>query len=339
MIKIFKPKNWAFFEFSGPDALDFLHRLTTINLRKLSAGEGASGFVLNPQGKILTYLHLWQVSKNQYLIEIDSGEGEKWKKKWVQTIEAFTFNDNVKMREISGYEPLWVFSDTWEQMNSLFSINLLDRNPEVMASLAVEGRFYSIQKNLSAMDGLVPNPGEDSLAAAYVFNHGKLDYGKTWISIWGKVIFPESFEILEELTLEAWRIEQVRPRVDFEISLESSPLELGLIDGISQGKGCYPGQEVIEKILALGAPAQRLVQVRGAGGLVPKIGQPLLKKTENSFLEIGRITSGSVQIANDFVALAIVKKTVAKVEMPLFFQNDEREMSAEVIISKVSGFK
>ena len=44
--------------------------------------------------------------------------------------------------------------------------------------------------------------------------------------------------------------------------LESfTPLDVGCMGGIVQQKGCYPGQEVIERTIALGRPAKKLVSV------------------------------------------------------------------------------
>ena len=38
----------------------------------------------------------------------------------------------------------------------------------------------------------------------------------------------------------------------------------GLYDGVAQNKGCYPGQEVIERLITQGAPPRRLVRFRAA---------------------------------------------------------------------------
>ncbi|MBU6375957.1 MAG: tRNA-modifying protein YgfZ, partial [Bdellovibrionales bacterium] len=61
------------------------------------------------------------------------------------------------------------------------------------------------------------------------------------------------------------RIVQVRPWVDHEITHEVMPLELGLYDGVAESKGCYPGQEVIERVISQGAPPRRLVLVESTG--------------------------------------------------------------------------
>lgn len=67
---------------------------------------------------------------------------------------------------------------------------------------------------------------------------------------------------------EARRITQGAPRWPTEYRDDITPLDVGLA-GVSEGKGCYPGQEVIERTLALGRPARRLVRVTLAGAAEP----------------------------------------------------------------------
>ena len=53
---------------------------------------------------------------------------------------------------------------------------------------------------------------------------------------------------------ERERVLALCPRVDHELVFDANPLELGLRAAIADNKGCYPGQEVIEKIISLGSP-------------------------------------------------------------------------------------
>ena len=61
-------------------------------------------------------------------------------------------------------------------------------------------------------------------------------------------------------TPELDRILRLTPREgrEFKPDGETNPLEVNLRSAISDQKGCYPGQEVIEKIISLGSPARRL---------------------------------------------------------------------------------
>jgi len=75
----------------------------------------------------------------------------------------------------------------------------------------------------------------------------------------------------EEPESEESRILALRPCAGKEFSLDGdvNPLEVNLGHAIADQKGCYPGQEVIEKIIALGSPARRLCQVRAESPLPP----------------------------------------------------------------------
>ena len=52
------------------------------------------------------------------------------------------------------------------------------------------------------------------------------------------------------------------------------PLELGLYDGVAGNKGCYPGQEVIERVITQGSPPRRLVLVAATGNASPATDLP-----------------------------------------------------------------
>jgi folate-binding protein YgfZ len=88
--------------------------------------------------------------------------------------------------------------------------------------------------------------------------------------VWGKAEDLES-QLKEQgmLTsgeIHSWRMETLRPWYSVELTPDVMPLEVGLLDGITQGKGCYPGQEVIERILTQGAPPRRLARIQTSDG-------------------------------------------------------------------------
>ena len=94
---------------------------------------------------------------------------------------------------------------------------------------------------------------------------------------------------------EQARILSLRPAPGLEFSLDGTvnPLEVNLNHAIADQKGCYPGQEVIEKIIALGSPARRLCQLRSDSEL-PAQPCPLLDETGS---EAGTLTSASGRLA------------------------------------------
>lgn len=94
----------------------------------------------------------------------------------------------------------------------------------------------------------------------------------------------------------------------------TNPLDVNLKSAIHDQKGCYPGQEVIEKIVALGSPAKRLCQLRTSEKVI--VPQPLFSDTT----EVGTLTS-IVKNTDGFVALAILRRTHAKENLTLTTQS------------------
>ncbi|MGK0361428.1 MAG: folate-binding protein YgfZ [Bradymonadia bacterium] len=83
----------------------------------------------------------------------------------------------------------------------------------------------------------------------------------------------------------ARRVEHASPAWPFEYRSDATPLDVGKT-GITEGKGCYPGQEVIERTLALGRPARRLVRVVASEPVAPG---PLL--SDDGAKPAGELTS------------------------------------------------
>ncbi len=102
---------------------------------------------------------------------------------------------------------------------------------------------------------------------------------------------------------ESERILARRPRIDFEFKTDSktSPLDINLGNALADQKGCYPGQEVIEKIISIGQAPKKLCVVSIADGGVR--GEALFDGES----EVGIITS-----LDGAAGLAILRKTHAK---------------------------
>lgn len=157
--------------------------------------------------------------------------------------------------------------------------------------------------------------------------HGSVNYGRGWISIWGRPARLAQWaernlgdaKSLRAEELDAWRIQALRPAIDREITENSNPLELGLSDAIAPNKGCYPGQEVIEKIISLGAPAKRLgrIEFTDAGGLGAemKVPAPLFNLAEPP-QEVGQLTSVTSP-GEKTQGLALLKKIHARNDLPV----------------------
>jgi folate-binding protein YgfZ len=89
--------------------------------------------------------------------------------------------------------------------------------------------------------------------------------------------------------LEVLRIESGVPCYGRDFGPDTIALEAPLEHAISFSKGCYLGQEVIERVSARGHVNRRLVGLEIEGATVPAVGDPVFAPER----EVGRVTSAS----------------------------------------------
>jgi folate-binding protein YgfZ len=97
-------------------------------------------------------------------------------------------------------------------------------------------------------------------------------------------IAPAGFEAFEAL-----RIESRVPAYGVDVGPDTIALEAPLDAAISFGKGCYLGQEVIERVTARGHVNRKLVGLVIDGAVVPCAGDAIIVGDK----EIGRVTSAA----------------------------------------------
>jgi folate-binding protein YgfZ len=291
--------RWSRVTLKGPDARDFLHRVTTVNTKTLAIGQGTSGCILSPQGKILSYFQLWYESDETFIFEFDSGPSQTWKAQLFSALDRLTFAEKMTLIDESlELASCWLF-------------------PEEMD-------LEQTDLHLSANTTHLITRESNTLRISH---HGTRTYGRPWITCWAPLAtlqpclqawlqeLPSNLTEVSWETLEHWRILASSPCIDAEITTESSPLEVGLHKTIADNKGCYPGQEVIEKMISIGSPPRRLVQITGQGaGITPQTALFATNADSELGPEIGKITSISYDQAH-FTALGLVKKMYAKVNL------------------------
>lgn len=211
--------QWVWQKFDGPDASDFLHRLSTVDMKRLSTGTGAHGLFLGATGKILFRFYIWKTGSQAYAFEYDGGTNATRVQTLTDLIERYRFSERLTLHPPEPFHAHWRFDLANQSALSL------DSSPE-----------------------------------EWTTHHGTLEFGRPWSIKWSRLSKrPTDLPPLpDSKTLNRWRVESVRPAEDSEISPSVGPLEIGLQDAIARNKGCYPGQEVIERTFTYGSPAYRL---------------------------------------------------------------------------------
>lgn len=298
------PASTHLFEMKGKDARDFLHRLTTANVRDLEPGDFRPGFFLSPQGKVRATFRVAARGDDSFYLEVEGGAEDRWKTALLAVMDQFTFAEKYELREIEGVANAW-FLGLPNSAENRMEERIVDGEPLVLL-----------------------HGSRRALATA-------------WTSVWGpraaldRFVAAEGGRRIGEDEFEKSRIAALFPRIDRELVFDANPLEIGLREAVADNKGCYPGQEVIEKIVSLGSPARRLALLTGTG-LLPARGAGL-KSADGA--EAGAVTSAARAEGEGFLALALLRKTMATEGNKLSVSGSPAGAALEVNVERVADYE
>ena len=282
-------------ELTGADRGAWLHNLTSNEVKNLSPGEGNYAFALNVKGRILFDLGVI-VRQDSIWIDLDASfldsalaHFEKYK----------IVEDVVIENQTPGSTRFGLAGESAKEMLSELGA----------AHAATMPRFSSTQ---IVVDGLsVPMFRSDFTGQFAVELMIPADNA---VALWKKLrdhsgavnVTPVGHDAVQRR-----RIEAGIPWAGCEISNEYLPAETGQYDrSVSRLKGCYLGQEIVERMHSRGAVARRLVGLRFEGGGIPQTPAPL---TSESGTALGQVTSACrVPWTSKAVGLGYVKSASAE---------------------------
>ncbi|MEE2644739.1 MAG: hypothetical protein VYD19_07380, partial [Myxococcota bacterium] len=201
--------GWSLSKIFGPASEGFLQRLLTIDLKRLGAGEITRVFILNHRGRC----------ECSFYLQRDEGESEAY---WALCPPQQGEQLHALLERYHFGEAL-----SWSQQD----VALFMAHGEAASKLVSSASVFEPVSQLGA-----PHLGAESVSLALPLERVQ------------ELLSALADAQLSLAAREDW--EQVRliagyPEAPSEYHEAHSPLDWG-IDGISEGKGCYPGQEVIE---------------------------------------------------------------------------------------------
>jgi aminomethyltransferase len=251
---------------TGRDRVRFLHNLTSNHIKQLTPGRGCYAFLLNPQGRIQADLNIFCLP-DRFLLDTEPETRERAPEHMRRYIVA----DQVTFEEAP------------------------------LAALGVEGpRAAEVLSGLQA-----PVPEADYAHAAWEdavvarVSAAGLPGFRLFVPAARKAEFVARLGV-PEASPEAWRtvrIEEGRPRYGEDITDANLPQETRQLHGVHFTKGCYLGQEIVERIRARGHVNRLLVKLQLAGDAPPAPGAKLTAGGE----EAGHITSAAFSHARKTV--------------------------------------
>jgi len=130
--------------------------------------------------------------------------------------------------------------------------------------------------------------------------------------------------------IEIHRIETGIPRAGFEITDEYLPAETRQLErAVNYNKGCYLGQEVVERMRSRNVVARQLCGLQIEGDFFPSPGAELILDNDKS---VGTLTSVCNSIAKkSIVGLAYVKSTSSKTGTTVRISNHGDAIAAVIV--------
>jgi len=242
---------------TGRDRVRLLHNVTSNDVKKLTPGSGCYAFLLTPQGRIQADLNLF-CFPDYFLVDTDP----ELRERVPQLILKYKVADQVEVEEITA---------------AMWAIGI--EGPESAAFLA--------GKQVPTPETPYAHVEWGELTVANVSLTGQPGF-----RIFGPTVLPQPFKDLafaSEADARLVRIENGRPRIGEDIRETTLPQETEQMHAVSFQKGCYIGQEIVERIRAQGHVNKKLVRLAIAANSVPAPGTKLTADGK----EAGEITSSA----------------------------------------------
>lgn len=301
-------------ELTGGDRAKWLGNLVTNVVATLQPGEGNYAFVVNVKGRTQFDLNLL-VRPDRILLDID----KRWIEPAMKLFERYIITEDVRLADHSDHirRTAVIGPDA-----HILSDQLALGNLAAMAWLqSTEGRICD-QPVLMFRHDYTGLPGVELVA----FGSNAAAAVKAIEQTAANLRIPQ----IDAATADTLRIEAGIPASVEDIDEEVIPPETGQIErGISYHKGCYLGQEVIERMRAHKVLARRLVGVRFEND-VPL---PRLSPLTVEDVAVGRTMSGCISpaLCGSPLSLAYVKTSHAAPGTMLRAQVGERACHGEIV--------
>jgi folate-binding protein YgfZ len=277
-------------EVVGPDAADFLHNLSTNDIRNLTVGAGCETFFTNAKAKVIGFCCVYHSpgndDLNSFWLDSDPGTGEGI----IQHLNKYLISEQVEIvdraKEFTQFVVVGpgakqiltrILGNEVEELNDLQCRSV----PGLKASNC-QVRFHR-RLGIDCYELLFP-VSESSSLRELLASKGAMAIG------------PETMEVL--------RIEAGLPVYGIDIDENVMAPEVGR-PAISYNKGCYLGQETIVRVRDLGHVNRMLRGLRFMDAKELPRGTKVFREGK----EMGEVTSSVVSPRVGSIALAYLNRS------------------------------
>jgi folate-binding protein YgfZ len=298
-------KDWSHagrLRLTGRDRLDFVHRMSTNDVRGLLPGDGMSTILPSATGRIVDWVVLYVEPESLWMVTSPQNREKDvgWLRRYI------FFRDQVKVEDLTSQTAMLT---VYGPQSADLLADVLGTN---MAGLPLHHWLTTGAVRVARTEGL----GRDA------FNvWGETEpMSQAWDRLVGAGALP-----LGEAAFEVLRIEAGWPVYGRELSEEINPHEARLLRAVSFTKGCYIGQEVIARLDTYHKVQKYLV------GLLPEASLTPGMRLEADSKNVGWVTSvvDSMALGRP-IALGYVRTAYAEAGQAVTAVQDGQRIVVEV---------
>ncbi len=215
----------------GKDRVRWLHNMVTNNVRDLPVNRGNYNFVLNVQGRILGDMYIFNRGE-MLMLETDASQVETL----ITAMKRFIIMDKVDLSSAGeSTMAIGVCGPKAETVLAAAGINAGGMQPLEVRDLNIDGLTATLVR------GPEQRPGWFEIW---------LDPDKAQ-NLWAMLVKAEAQPVGAE-ALEMWRVLRGIPNYGQDIRDRDLPQETEQVQALNFTKGCYIGQEIVERIRSRG---------------------------------------------------------------------------------------
>ena len=271
------------FSLESPDAKRWSNGMFTNNIRRLQPGQGGRSAMCDDRGRVQGLLDLYCVRDDLFIGVLDGVSLASFQKRY----QMFMVLDDIEFEGEEG--PPWILSLQGPRATEVLAAAGLPvpAPPDASHAHTEADGVHIARKDRTGLGGYDLICADDAAAQ------------RTWAALAGAGATPIGQQALESLRVLAGRARWPQDGTD-----KSMVHELALNEEVCAiDKGCYVGQEVINRIDVKGAIQKRLAGLR-LPVPPPPLGSPVFQEDK----EIGTLTS-AVQVGDAAYGLGVLRKT------------------------------
>ena len=277
--------------------------------------------MLEHTGKIKASLYLLRFGERQWLAQSLQRAGSDDAPSLTELLDLYLFGEDVRFTPLEGWQSLELSAPLEERtaLEQVLSLpQLSDAPPQAWRALSPLSPLSLSEPQAPPAWALTPMwaPYSERIISLSAFGRSE---------VIAQLVTTLSAIGVKQLNAVEWSAQRVAlgaPAHGYEYTSRVTPLDIetpNALISVTEGKGCYPGQEVIERTLALGRASRQLMRLerdgaplsdeqQTAGEAAGPLSLPLFNTASPESAPVGELTSLSPALNLPY-ALALIKRS------------------------------